>query len=99
MEAVHGVSNCSGDGNTRDEIRSVRDSNMQDLENSEKVETNSGETVEEEEEVVTAANLKPTKDHIDGDSWEKKNTVRGLWAAASVFSKKWHKWSGGISRR
>ncbi|KAI3447756.1 hypothetical protein Pfo_004421 [Paulownia fortunei] len=76
-----------GDG---DEIRSVRDSHLENLRNVVEVEVNSGEIVEEE--VVSVSSLKPMKDHIDLDTQEKKSSGGGLWAAASVFSKKWHKW-------
>ncbi|VFQ71223.1 unnamed protein product [Cuscuta campestris] len=36
--------------------------------------------------------LKPMKDHIDLDSQVKKPSGGSFWSAASVFSKKWHKW-------
>nr|GMD40113.1 UPF0503 protein At3g09070, chloroplastic-like [Ipomoea batatas] len=52
-----------------------------------------------EEEGMNEDTLKPMKDHIDLDSQVKKAGGRDLkeiagsfWSAASVFSKKWHKW-------
>ncbi|XP_076959584.1 protein OCTOPUS-like [Bidens hawaiensis] len=36
--------------------------------------------------------LKPMKDHIDLDSHSKKPSRSNFWSAASVLSKKWHKW-------
>lgn len=46
----------------------------------------------EEKEEVTVDVLKPMKDHIDLDSQSKKHSLSNLWSAASVLSKKWHKW-------
>ncbi|KZV39622.1 hypothetical protein F511_02085 [Dorcoceras hygrometricum] len=37
-------------------------------------------------------NLKLMKDNLDVCTGEKKSSGRGFWAAASVFSKKWHNW-------
>ncbi|KAL7092628.1 hypothetical protein ACP275_12G175100 [Erythranthe tilingii] len=74
-----------------DEIRCVRDSQLDSLRNVVEIEVNSSEIVEEE--VVNVSSLKPIKDHIDVDTQEKKSSgVGGFWAAASVFSKKWQKW-------
>ncbi|XP_051126662.1 protein OCTOPUS-like [Andrographis paniculata] len=62
-----------------DEIRSVRESQ-------------SGEEIVQEQ-VVDVTEIKPMKDHIDDiDSQGKKSSGGGFWAAASVFSKKWHRW-------
>ncbi|KAI3750515.1 hypothetical protein L2E82_21154 [Cichorium intybus] len=46
----------------------------------------------EEKEVVTVDSLKPMKDHIDLDSQSKRPSLSNFWSAASVLSKKWHKW-------
>ncbi|PIN02766.1 hypothetical protein CDL12_24719 [Handroanthus impetiginosus] len=73
-----------------DEIRPVQDSHSENLRNAVEIPVNSGEIVEEE--VVSASSLKPMKDHIVLDTQEKKSSGGGIWAAASVFSKKWHKW-------
>ncbi|KAH6798210.1 hypothetical protein C2S52_022764 [Perilla frutescens var. hirtella] len=72
-----------------DEIRSVRESHLENSRNAVEYEVNSGEIVEEE--AVREANLK-IKEHLDLDNQEKKSSGGGFWAAASVFSKKWHKW-------
>ncbi|KAK6152509.1 hypothetical protein DH2020_015144 [Rehmannia glutinosa] len=75
-----------------DEIRPVRDSHLENLRNVVEFEVNSGEIVEEEAVSVSNNSLKPMKDHLDIDTQEKKSSGGGFWAAASVFSKKWHKW-------
>ncbi|KAL3622821.1 hypothetical protein CASFOL_033429 [Castilleja foliolosa] len=80
------------DDDDGDEIRPVRDTHLESLGNSVEIETNSGEIVEEEVVESVAVILKPMKDHIDVDNQEKKSSGGGFWAAASVFSKKWHKW-------
>ncbi|GFQ06635.1 upf0503 protein at3g09070 chloroplastic, partial [Phtheirospermum japonicum] len=80
---------CDDDG---DEMRPVRDTHMESLRNSVENEMNSGEIVEEEVIESVTNILKPMKDHIDVDNQEKKSSGGGFWAAASVFSKKWHKW-------
>ncbi|KAI3819091.1 hypothetical protein L1987_12914 [Smallanthus sonchifolius] len=46
----------------------------------------------EEEEMIVLDELKPMKDHIDLDSHSKKSSRSNFWSAASVLSKKWHKW-------
>ncbi|XP_051114213.1 protein OCTOPUS-like [Andrographis paniculata] len=74
-----------------DEIRPVRDSHLESLRNLEKSAANS-DAIVEEQVVGDAPSLKPMKDHIDIDAQEKKSSGGGLWAAASVFSKKWHQW-------
>ncbi|XP_057801285.1 protein OCTOPUS-like [Salvia miltiorrhiza] len=68
-----------------DEIQSVRESHLENSRNEVEFEVNSAKIVEEE------ANLK-IKEHIDLQTQEKKSSSGGFWAAASVFSKKWHKW-------
>ncbi|KAG6433796.1 hypothetical protein SASPL_105413 [Salvia splendens] len=68
-----------------DEIRPVQDSHLESVELS----LTSGEIVEE---VFSLSNLKPMKDHIDLNSQEKKSSGGKIWAAASVFSKKWSNW-------
>ncbi|KAL6503233.1 hypothetical protein OROHE_023862 [Orobanche hederae] len=78
-----------GDG---DEIMPDRDSHLEKLRNVVQNESNSGEIVEEEEEVARVASFKPMKDHINLDTQEKRSSGGGFWAAASVFSKKWNKW-------
>ncbi|PIN24881.1 hypothetical protein CDL12_02395 [Handroanthus impetiginosus] len=78
------------DESVGDEIRPVHDSHLEGLRNAVDVDVSAGEIVEEE--VVSVTNLKPMKDHIDLDTQEKKSSGGGLWAAASVFSKKWHNW-------
>ncbi|KAH6802914.1 hypothetical protein C2S51_034360 [Perilla frutescens var. frutescens] len=72
-----------------DEIRPVQDSHLEGLRKSVELNLTSGEIVEE---VFSSSNLKPMKDHIDLNSQEKKSSGGGIWAAASVFSKKWQKW-------
>lgn len=71
------------------EIRSIRNSHLENSRNVVEVEVNRSEIVEEE--VVSVSSVK-MKDHIDLDTQEKKSSGGGFWAAASVFSKKWHKW-------
>lgn len=73
----------------RDEIRSVRESHLENSRNAVEFEANRSEIVEEEASSIT--NLK-IKDHINLDTQEKKSSGGGFWAAASVFSKKWQKW-------
>lgn len=48
----------------------------------------------EETTVLEASpdDVKTMKDHIDLDSQAKKPALSNFWSAASVFSKKWHKW-------
>ncbi|XP_076946197.1 protein OCTOPUS-like [Bidens hawaiensis] len=51
------------------------------------------ETVEmKEPKELIFDELKPMKDHIDLDSHSKKPSRSNFWSAASVLSKKWHKW-------
>lgn len=50
------------------------------------------EVAEIEEHAVTVDDLKSMKDHIDLDSQSKKPSRSNFWSAASVLSKKWHKW-------
>ncbi|GER37964.1 hypothetical protein STAS_14412 [Striga asiatica] len=70
-----------------DEIRPVQDTHLENMRNSFSNELNSNEIVEEDD------SLKPMKDHIDLNTREKKSSGGGVfWSAASVFSKKWHKW-------
>ncbi|KAL1545525.1 protein OCTOPUS-like [Salvia divinorum] len=72
-----------------DEIRPVQDSHLEGLRKSVELSLTSGEIVEE---VFSLSNLKPMKDHIDLNSQEKKSSGGKIWAAASVFSKKWNNW-------
>ncbi|KAL8224698.1 hypothetical protein R6Q57_017255 [Mikania cordata] len=46
----------------------------------------------EETKLTILDDLKPMKDHIDLDSQSKKPSRSNFWSAASVLSKKWHKW-------
>ncbi|KAL6519456.1 hypothetical protein OROGR_018776 [Orobanche gracilis] len=80
------------DDDDGDEIMPVRDPHLEKLRNTFQTESNSGEIVEEEEEVMSVASFKSMKDHINFDTREKKNSGGVFWAAASVFSKKWNKW-------
>ncbi|XP_057808074.1 protein OCTOPUS-like [Salvia miltiorrhiza] len=65
-----------------DEIRPVQDSHLEGLRKSVELKLTSGEIVGEA----------PMKDHIDLNSQEKKSSGGKIWAAASVFSKKWNNW-------
>ncbi|KAI3759891.1 hypothetical protein L1987_50275 [Smallanthus sonchifolius] len=47
--------------------------------------------IEKKEESVSDE-LKPMRDHIDLDSQSKKPSRSNFWSAASVLTKKWHKW-------
>ncbi|XP_073274998.1 protein OCTOPUS-like [Primulina huaijiensis] len=73
-----------------DEITPVLDSHLENLINDSKTEANNAGVIEAE--VFNTNNLKLTKVHIDLDAREKKSSGGGFWAAASVFSKKWHNW-------
>ncbi|XP_057808062.1 protein OCTOPUS-like [Salvia miltiorrhiza] len=73
-----------------DEIRPVQDSHLEGLRKSVELKLTSGEIVEEE--TFSSSNPKPMKDHIDLSSQEKKSSGGKIWAAASVFSKKWNNW-------
>ncbi|KAG6432438.1 hypothetical protein SASPL_104014 [Salvia splendens] len=69
------------------EIDEIEESHLENSRNEVEFEVNEGEIVEEE------SNVKKIKEHIDLHSPEKKSSGGGgFWAAASVFSKKWHKW-------
>ncbi|XP_047976941.1 protein OCTOPUS-like [Salvia hispanica] len=72
-----------------DEIRPVQDSHLEGSRKSVELSLTSGEIVEE---VFDLSNLKAMKDHIDLNSQEKKSSGGKIWAAASVFSKKWNNW-------
>ncbi|KAG6437107.1 hypothetical protein SASPL_102017 [Salvia splendens] len=69
-----------------DEIRPVQDSHLEGLRKSVELSLTSGEIVEE------VFSLSTMKDHIDLNSQEKKSSGGKIWAAASVFSKKWNNW-------
>ncbi|KAG6433798.1 hypothetical protein SASPL_105415 [Salvia splendens] len=69
-----------------DEIRPVQDSHLEGLRKSVELSLTSGEIVEE------VFSLSTMKDHINLNSQEKKSSGGKIWAAASVFSKKWNNW-------
>ncbi|KAI3805765.1 hypothetical protein L1987_21650 [Smallanthus sonchifolius] len=49
--------------------------------------------IEKKEESESVSDeLKPMRDHIDLDSQSKKASRSNFWSAASVLTKKWHKW-------
>lgn len=73
-----------------DEITPAQDSQLQNLGNGIEEEANNADL--KAEETVKMNNLKPVKDNIDLDTQAKKSSGGGFWAAASVFSKKWHEW-------
>ncbi|KAL8504839.1 hypothetical protein ACS0TY_016142 [Phlomoides rotata] len=77
------------DDDDGDEIMSVGDSHLENLRNVVEDEPNRSEIVEEEAASVSSVKM---KEHIDLDTQEKKSSGGGFWAAASGFSKKWHKW-------
>ncbi|XP_073276747.1 protein OCTOPUS-like [Primulina huaijiensis] len=74
-----------------DEITPALDSHLENLR------SNSERNVIDSEMVGSyflnmSNNVKLMKDNLDIGTREKKSSGRGFWAAASVFSKKWHNW-------
>ncbi|KAL2481239.1 UPF0503 protein [Abeliophyllum distichum] len=74
----------------KDEITPVQDFILENIGQDLESEVDEADIVEEE--MMNVNNLKHMKDHIDLDTQVKKSSGGGFWAAASVFSKKWHKW-------
>ncbi|XP_073144270.1 protein OCTOPUS-like [Henckelia pumila] len=73
-----------------DEITPVLDSHLENLRNISETQVNNAGVIEAD--VFNTDNLKLMKDLIDLDTRGKKTSGGGFWAAASVFSKKWHNW-------
>ncbi|KAK9073051.1 hypothetical protein SSX86_007373 [Deinandra increscens subsp. villosa] len=78
-----------------EEIRVTEEPIVHDLTNNimeEKEKEEAEIEIEEQQNESVFEDLKPMKDHIDLDSQSKKPSRSNFWSAASVLSKKWHKW-------
>ncbi|KVH94906.1 Uncharacterized protein family UPF0503 [Cynara cardunculus var. scolymus] len=90
-EEDHEEDPVHNEDNDGDEIRVTEELDVRSVND---LDNNIVEEVAEidEKEDATVEVLKPMKDHIDLDSQSKKPSLSNLWSAASVLSKKWHKW-------